>query len=301
MTATSGPGISLMAEYVGYGYFAEIPGVIFDIQRAGPSTGLPTRTMQGDVSFCYSLGHGDTKHVVLLPATIAEAYEFAMAAFDLADRLQTPVLVLSDLDFGMNSWMTPPLAYPERLFDRGKVLRRTISTGWKAGPLPRRRSRRHRVPHAPRHQALPRPASSPGAPDTTKRPVTPNHRRCGSATSIALPANMRPRAPWYRSRSSKSGAPRSASRLRHHPPRGRGSARHLARRRNRGRLPPHTGLTGHGRGRGLHRTARAGVRGRAEPRRPTLRHPAPGAADRSTRARPHRSAITTGSRSTRTQ
>jgi 2-oxoglutarate ferredoxin oxidoreductase subunit alpha len=122
MTATSGPGISLMAEYVGYGYFAEIPGVIFDIQRAGPSTGLPTRTMQGDVAFCYQLGHGDTKHVVLLPATIAEAYEFAMQAFDLADRLQTPILVLSDLDLGMNSWLTPPLAYPEQLFDRGKVL-----------------------------------------------------------------------------------------------------------------------------------------------------------------------------------
>jgi 2-oxoglutarate ferredoxin oxidoreductase subunit alpha len=122
MTATSGPGISLMAEYAGYGYFAEIPGVIFDIQRAGPSTGLPTRTMQGDIAFCYTLGHGDTKHIVLLPATVLEAYEFAMAAFDLADRFQTPVFVLSDLDLGMNSWMTPALPYPEQSFDRGKVL-----------------------------------------------------------------------------------------------------------------------------------------------------------------------------------
>jgi 2-oxoglutarate/2-oxoacid ferredoxin oxidoreductase subunit alpha len=122
MTSTSGPGISLMAEYAGYGYFAEVPGVIFDVQRAGPSTGLPTRTMQGDVSFAYTLSHGDTKHIVLLPATVAEAYEFAMAAFDLAERFQTPVFVLSDLDLGMNAWLTPPLQYPEKPFDRGKVL-----------------------------------------------------------------------------------------------------------------------------------------------------------------------------------
>jgi 2-oxoglutarate ferredoxin oxidoreductase subunit alpha len=122
MTATSGPGISLMAEYVGYGYFAEVPGVIFDIQRAGPSTGLPTRTMQGDLSFAYTLGHGDTKHIVLLPATVAEAYDFAMQSFDLTERFQTPVMVLSDLDLGMNSWLTGPLPYPDRPFDRGKVL-----------------------------------------------------------------------------------------------------------------------------------------------------------------------------------
>ncbi len=122
MTSTSGPGISLMAEYAGFGYFAEVPGVIFDVQRAGPSTGLPTRTMQGDVAFAYTLSHGDTKHVVLLPATVTEAYEFAMEAFDLAERFQTPVFVLSDLDLGMNAWLTPPLRYPEKPFDRGKVL-----------------------------------------------------------------------------------------------------------------------------------------------------------------------------------
>ncbi len=111
-----------MAEYAGYGYFAEVPGVIFDVQRAGPSTGLPTRTMQGDVAFAYTLSHGDTKHIVLLPATVEEAYEFAMEAFDLADRFQTPVFVLSDLDLGMNSWLTKPLHYPDKPFDRGKVL-----------------------------------------------------------------------------------------------------------------------------------------------------------------------------------
>ncbi|MDQ2864877.1 MAG: 2-oxoacid:acceptor oxidoreductase subunit alpha [Candidatus Eremiobacteraeota bacterium] len=122
MTSTSGPGLSLMAEWAGYGYYAEVPGVIFDVQRAGPSTGLPTRTMQGDVAFAYHLSHGDTKHIVLLPSTVLEAYEFAMEAFDLADRFQTPIFVLSDLDLGMNPWMTQPLPYPEKPFDRGKVL-----------------------------------------------------------------------------------------------------------------------------------------------------------------------------------
>lgn len=122
MTSTSGPGLSLMAEFAGLGYYAELPGVIFDVQRAGPSTGLPTRTLQGDVQFAYTLSHGDTKHIVLLPGTVAEAYEFSMQAFDLADRFQTPVFVLSDLDLGMNLWMTKPLEYPEKPFDRGKVL-----------------------------------------------------------------------------------------------------------------------------------------------------------------------------------
>ena len=122
MTSTSGPGISLMAEFAGLGYYAELPGVIFDVQRAGPSTGLPTRTLQGDVQFAYTLSHGDTKHIVLLPGTVTEAYDFSMQAFDLADRFQTPVFVLSDLDLGMNLWMTPALPYPEKPFDRGKIL-----------------------------------------------------------------------------------------------------------------------------------------------------------------------------------
>jgi 2-oxoglutarate ferredoxin oxidoreductase subunit alpha len=122
MTSTSGPGLSLMAEFAGLGYYAELPAVIFDIQRAGPSTGLPTRTLQGDIQFAYTLSHGDTKHIVLLPGTVTESYEFSMQAFDLADRFQTPVFVLSDLDLGMNLWMTRALPYPEKPFDRGKVL-----------------------------------------------------------------------------------------------------------------------------------------------------------------------------------
>jgi 2-oxoglutarate ferredoxin oxidoreductase subunit alpha len=122
MTSTSGPGISLMAEFSGLAYYAEVPVVIFDIQRIGPSTGLPTRTSQGDLGFVYTLSHGDTKHLVLLPGTVQECYEFGRDAFDYADRFQTPVFVLSDLDLGMNLWMTPEFKYPDASFDRGKVL-----------------------------------------------------------------------------------------------------------------------------------------------------------------------------------
>jgi len=122
MTSSSGPGISLMAEFAGLGYYAEIPGVIFDIQRTGPSTGLPTRTSQADLAFVAGISHGDTKHVILLPGTVKECYEFAIAAFDVAEQMQTPVFVLSDLDLGMNNWMSEPFEYPEKPQVRGKVL-----------------------------------------------------------------------------------------------------------------------------------------------------------------------------------
>ena len=122
MTASSGPGISLMAEFAGLGYYAEIPGVIFDVQRTGPSTGLPTRTSQADLTFVAGISHGDTKHVILLPGTVKECYEFGLEAFELAEQLQTPVFVLSDLDLGMNNWMSEPFEYPEKPMNRGKVL-----------------------------------------------------------------------------------------------------------------------------------------------------------------------------------
>jgi 2-oxoglutarate ferredoxin oxidoreductase subunit alpha len=122
MTATSGPGISLMAEFTGLGYYAEIPGVIFDVQRTGPSTGMPTRTQQSDLLSVAFLSHGDTKHIVLLPGSVKECFELGYAAFDLAERLQTPVFVLSDLDLGMNNWMSEPFDYPATPLDRGKVL-----------------------------------------------------------------------------------------------------------------------------------------------------------------------------------
>ncbi|TVR94204.1 MAG: 2-oxoacid:acceptor oxidoreductase subunit alpha [Trueperaceae bacterium] len=122
LTATSGPGISLMAEFAGLGSFAEVPGVIWDVQRVGPSTGLPTRTSQGDLAFAYGLGHGDGKHVVLLPSSIEECFEFGWRSFDLAEQLQTPVFVLTDLDLGMNNWMGRSFTYPDQPMQRGKVL-----------------------------------------------------------------------------------------------------------------------------------------------------------------------------------
>ncbi|WP_028459278.1 2-oxoacid:acceptor oxidoreductase subunit alpha [Chloroflexus sp. Y-396-1] len=122
MTATSGPGISLMTEFAGLGFFAEIPAVIWDVQRVGPSTGLPTRTAQSDLLSVYYLGHGDTRHVILLPGTMEECFSDAQMAFDLAEQLQTPVFVLSDLDLGMNIWMSHPFPYPEQSLQRGKVL-----------------------------------------------------------------------------------------------------------------------------------------------------------------------------------
>jgi 2-oxoglutarate ferredoxin oxidoreductase subunit alpha len=122
MTSTSGPGLSLMVEYVGLAYFAEVPVVIWDVQRIGPSTGLPTRTSQGDLMLAYHMGHGDVRHVILFPGSVTECFELGWKAFDIAERLQTPVIVLSDLDFGMNQWMTKPFAYPDTPMDRGKVL-----------------------------------------------------------------------------------------------------------------------------------------------------------------------------------
>lgn len=122
LTSTSGPGISLMTEFVGLAYYAEIPVVIWDIQRVGPSTGLPTRTSQGDILATYFLGHGDTQHIMLLPGSANECFEFGWRSFDIAERMQTPVFVMSDLDLGMNTWMTKPFEYPNTPMDRGKIL-----------------------------------------------------------------------------------------------------------------------------------------------------------------------------------
>lgn len=122
MTSTSGAGISLMGEFAGLAYFAEMPIVIWNIQRMGPSTGLPTRTSQGDLNQAVYLGHGDTKHIVLLPGSARECFEFGWKAFDVAERMQTPVFVLSDLDLGQNQWISKPFEYPDVPMDRGKVL-----------------------------------------------------------------------------------------------------------------------------------------------------------------------------------
>ena len=123
MTCTSGPGISLMSELVGLAHFAEVPGVIWDVNRVGPSTGLPTRTQQGDLSMLYEASHGDTKHLVLIPGSVDECFEFGWRAFDYADRFQTIVFGFTDLDLGMNQWVTNGFDYPDTPMDRGKVIR----------------------------------------------------------------------------------------------------------------------------------------------------------------------------------
>ncbi|MDE2345716.1 MAG: 2-oxoacid:acceptor oxidoreductase subunit alpha [Gammaproteobacteria bacterium] len=124
-TPTSGPGISLMNEFIGFAYYAEIPAVLFDVQRVGPSTGMPTRTQQSDLLFCAYASHGDTRHVLLFPADPGECFQFAVQAFDLAEQLQTPVFVMSDLDIGMNDWMVPKLKWDQNYIpDRGKVYSR---------------------------------------------------------------------------------------------------------------------------------------------------------------------------------
>ncbi|MFN7996795.1 MAG: 2-oxoacid:acceptor oxidoreductase subunit alpha [Bryobacteraceae bacterium] len=122
MTATAGPGISLMSEFVGLGYYAETPAVIYDVQRVGPSTGLPTRTMQGDLLTTALLSHGDTKHPMYFPCSPEECFTMSIEAFNLAEQFQTPVFVMTDLDLGMNNWMADPFPYPEEPIRRGKVL-----------------------------------------------------------------------------------------------------------------------------------------------------------------------------------
>src|SRR4029077_7386816 len=122
MTATAGPGISLMSEFTGLAYYAEAPAVIFNVQRVGPSTGLPTRTAQGDILTTAFLSHGDTKHIMIIPSSVEECYEMAIEAFDLAELFQTPVFVMLDLDLGMNNWASRPFTYPEKPISRGKRL-----------------------------------------------------------------------------------------------------------------------------------------------------------------------------------
>jgi len=122
MSSTSGPGMSLMSEYLGLAYYSEVPVVVVNVQRVGPSTGLPTRTAQADITQAYFQSHGDKNFILLLPGSVTECFEFGWKAFDIAERLQTPVIILTDLDLGMNNWMTKAFEYPDQPMDRGKVL-----------------------------------------------------------------------------------------------------------------------------------------------------------------------------------
>jgi 2-oxoglutarate ferredoxin oxidoreductase subunit alpha len=183
MTSTAGPGISLMAEFVGLAYFTETPVVVFDVQRIGPSTGLPTRTSQGDTVSLYYLSHGDTKHVVLFPANMKECFDFSMDSFDLAERLQQPIFVASDLDLGMNNWMVDPFDYPEKPLDRGKVL--TAEDLERVGTFARYIILRVAV-------------------GTTRSLGIPSGPRTTQTSWIAWPKSMKPQGRWCLNRSSDS-------------------------------------------------------------------------------------------------
>ena len=213
MTATSGPGISLMAEFAGLGYYAELPGVIFDVQRTGPSTGMPTRNQQGDLLSVAFLSHGDTKHVMLIPGSVKECYEMAQAAFDLTEQLQTPVFVMSDLDLGMNNWMSEPFAYPDKPLNRGKVLSaEDLNEARRIRPLQGCRRRRRRLSHAARHRPSRWRPTSRAAPATTRRRSTPSGPTTTSTTWSGWPRSSRPRARSFRGpRSCRPANRRSAS------------------------------------------------------------------------------------------
>jgi len=174
MTSTSGPGLSLMTEYIGLAYYAEVPVVVWDVQRVGPSTGLPTRTSQADISMVHFMGHGDAENVILLPGSVTECFEFGWRAFNIAERLQGPVIVLSDLDLGMNTWMTRPFEYPNEAMDRGKVLweedLEKLKGRWgryldvDGDGIPYRTVPGNRHPAAPTSRAVPVMTSSPATP-----------------------------------------------------------------------------------------------------------------------------------------
>ena len=202
-TSTSGPGISLMSELIGLAYYAEIPAVIVDVQRTGPSTGMPTRTQQGDIMMAAYASHGDTKHIVLFPANPEECFTLAVAAFDLAERFQTPVFMLSDLDIGMNDWVCPRFKWDDSYRpNRGRVLTAAELEKMAASTATPTRtpttSRRARCP-----AFIPRARSSRAARATTSTAATPRSptsiRRswtacCASTAPRRTPSPSRPSA-----------------------------------------------------------------------------------------------------------
>ena len=178
-TATSGPGISLMQEFLGLAYFAEIPAVLFDVQRGGPSTGMPTRTQQSDILLCAYASHGDTKHVLLFPEDPREAFEFGALAFDLADRLQTPIFVMLDLDIGMNQRLCEPFAWDDSAPLRSRQGDDARGARSRQGfrPLSRCRRRRHSLSHLSGHASDARRLFHPRHERATAMPDTPRRAR----------------------------------------------------------------------------------------------------------------------------
>ena len=280
MTTTSGPGVSLMSEFAGLAYFTEIPVVIFDIQRTGPSTGLPTRTMQGDILSTAFLSHGDTSQLLLFPNSVEECYAMAQEAFDLAEEFQTPVFVMSDLDIGMNNWMADPFPYPEKPIRRGKVL--------SAADL-------ERIQHFERYRDVDGDGicyrTLPGTDHPLAAYFTRGERpqRKGRLQRAVgrLPEQHGPLEAQIRDRPRAASGPRHCRRPRrrdrHHRLRqlalGRArEPRPIARRAEHShRLPPPTGVSFQRRHLGLRQTHEARLSGRAEPRRADVR---PGALGR---------------------
>ena len=189
-----------MAEFTGLGYYAELPGVIFDVQRTGPSTGMPTRTSQADLLTSAFLSHGDTKHIVLLPGKVRECFELGGAAFDLAERIQTPVFVLTDLDLGMNNWMSEPFDYPDKPLDRGKVLREEDLESWADLRAIRMRMGTPLVIERCPEPTTPRRRTLREALGTLKRQLTAKSRRITLPAWSGWRASLRTRASWFRRR-----------------------------------------------------------------------------------------------------
>jgi 2-oxoglutarate/2-oxoacid ferredoxin oxidoreductase subunit alpha len=277
-TATSGPGISLMSELIGYGYYTEIPAVIFDVQRVGPSTGLPTRTMQGDVLICHTNSHGDGKHPVLFPSSPEECFTMAQEAFDVAERLQTPVFVLTDLDLGMNNWMADPFPYPERPFDRGKVLdaagvERLKETWGRYRDLDGDGVPWRTLPATdhPKAAYFTRGSGHNEAAGYTEKP----HDYVRNVERLARKLDERERDAAGAGHRGPPGRDPRPPRVRHLALRDdRGSRPARARPRPPARLPAPPGPARLGGGEGMDRPPRDRLRRRAEPRRPAHRAPA---------------------------
>ena len=194
MTATSGPGISLMGEFAGLAYYAEVPGVIWDIQRVGPSTGLPTRTAQGDILSTAFLSHGDTKHILLIPSSAEECFTMAQDAFELAEQFQTLIFVMSDLDLAMNNWMADPFKYPEKPIVAARSWTKRISIVW-ADSRDTKTSMEMASPTAPcLAPTIPAPLTSPAAAATMNDPSTASARTISKTIWLAWTANSRPPA-----------------------------------------------------------------------------------------------------------
>ncbi len=268
MTATAGPGISLMSEFTGLAYYAETPAVIFDVQRVGPSTGLPTRTAQGDLLFTAFLSHGDTKHVMIIPSSVEECYEMAQQAFDLTEQLQTPVFVMMDLDLGMNNWMSEGFKYPEKPINRGKMLTKEVLTrARRVGPLQGRRRRRHPVPHGA-GDGMPayftRGSGHNAKGQYSERPddYVDNMDRLSRKFETARAYVPKPVIDQVR------GSEDRADRLRHLALGDHREPRSAARGdRRQDVVLPAARLSVHRRAHGVHRRARTRLRRRAEPRR----------------------------------